>query len=180
MKKLISKISTFALVIVTLIQTSYAQNDSTNSKNEYHIKIIKVEDDKKTELDTIVNNNNPFIWNGDTINPVNGMVFMSSKSDNSEKFHLNFVDNGGQEIFIVTDTEKTDSIRKKIEKYIGKWDRNLANIPVNHRKTDSENSVPYFLRDKKNIINLSDSGIISYKKKDLSDGREKITIIRKK
>ncbi len=184
MKKLISKISTFALVIATMVQGVSAQSDSAGHEDEYHIKIVKVDGNKKTELDTIVSNDSPFVWNGDTINPVNGMVFMSSKNGNSEVFHFNFRDSMGQELFIVSNTKKTDSIRKEIEKSISKWSKgSMVNIPFNHRKLDSGDAVSYFLRkdqDEINIINLSDPGIISYKKKDLSNGREKITIVRKK
>ncbi|HAH23314.1 MAG TPA: hypothetical protein DCL77_06090 [Prolixibacteraceae bacterium] len=38
-------------------------------KKTRHIKMIKMENGKKMELDTVVSNDAVFVWNGDTINP---------------------------------------------------------------------------------------------------------------
>lgn len=38
-------------------------------KNTRHIKMMKIENGKKMELDTVLTGNDVFVWNGDTINP---------------------------------------------------------------------------------------------------------------
>ena len=50
MKKLISKISTFALVIATMVQGVSAQSDSAGHEDEYHIKIVKLTVIKRRNL----------------------------------------------------------------------------------------------------------------------------------
>lgn len=184
MKKIILKISTFVLVLATLVQSVSAQSNSTGQKDEYHIKIVKVDGNNKTELDTVVNNDSPFIWNGDTINPVNGMVFMSSKNSDSKNFNFNFHKGVGQDAFFITNTKELDSILETVENSIFKWNvSSLGNKPSGFKELKTGDTTVYFIskdNNNKNIIDLSDSGIISFKKKDLSDGREKITIVRKK
>ena len=184
MKKIISKISTFALVIATLVQSVSAQSDSTGQKDEYHIKIVKIDGNNKTELDTIVNNDSPFVWNEDTINPVKGMVFMSNKKSDSTNFNFNFHKGVGQDAFFITNTKELDSILETVENSIVKWNvSRMGNKPSGFKELKSGDTTVYFIskdNNNKNTIDLSDSGIISYKKKDLSNGREKITIVRKK
>lgn len=42
----------------------------SQSKKTRHIRLVKMEDGKKMELDTVVPADEVFVWNGDTINPV--------------------------------------------------------------------------------------------------------------
>ena len=44
-------------------------NESQEPKKSRHIKMVKIEDGKKMELDTVLTGNDVFVWNGDTINP---------------------------------------------------------------------------------------------------------------
>lgn len=49
---------------------SFAQDQQEEqSKKTRHIKLTKIEDGKKMELDTILSADAVFVWNGDTINP---------------------------------------------------------------------------------------------------------------
>ena len=192
MKSLILKISIVALVITPFIQDLSAQSNNTNSQNEYRIKIVKVDGNKKTELDTIVTGKNSFVWNGDTINPVNGMIFMSIRDGESEDYNFSFSDGIGQEFFIVTDKEKLDSILEVVKKNIStynnvpedsifNWHRKNNIIkPFDYKQLNSVNAITHLLSDNKNIIDLSDEKIISYRRKEIRDGKEKITIIRMK
>ncbi len=143
MKKLILTITIIALFLTISNKSVFAQQDTTGKK-EYHIKMIKVDDGKKTELDTIVSNNEAFLWKGDTIQPEGEMIFI----------------------------DDSDFLIKKFEYDVGDDDLVFPG-----------KAAAIFFRDDcrgKNIIDLSDPGIISYNKKDLKDGLEKITIVRKK
>ena len=68
--------STFVLFGITglaalgLSSVSFAQNNQeAQSKKTRHIKIMKMEDGKKIELDTALQADDVFVWKGDTINP---------------------------------------------------------------------------------------------------------------
>ena len=43
--------------------------ETKESKNSRHVKMIKVENGKKIVLDTVLTNNDVFVWKGDTLNP---------------------------------------------------------------------------------------------------------------
>lgn len=45
-------------------------DETQEPKKSRHIKMTKIENGKKMELDTVFTNDNVFVWNGDTVNPV--------------------------------------------------------------------------------------------------------------
>lgn len=65
--------NTFALLgmglaAFLLSSPAIAQN-TKETKETRHIKMTKIENGKKMELDTVLTGNDVFIWNGDTIGP---------------------------------------------------------------------------------------------------------------
>lgn len=54
------------LVSFTLVQKG---GDAQEKKKTRHIKMMKMENGKKMELDTVLTGDDVFVWNGDTINP---------------------------------------------------------------------------------------------------------------
>jgi hypothetical protein len=60
--------------MTTVLLSSFAimqkSNEVQEPKKGRHIKMIKMENGKKMELDTVLTGDDVFVWNGDTINPV--------------------------------------------------------------------------------------------------------------
>jgi hypothetical protein len=132
-------------------------------KAKRQIRLEKIENGEKTVLDTVIESNQVFIWNGDTIGSAKELKWIMEEDFNMDSIHKNFEfrffesDNDG---------ENNDGENKFI----------FAPHPPHSPKA------PQVLRLNKkfngNVIDLGDPGIISYKKKKMSGGREKITIIR--
>jgi hypothetical protein len=188
-----------ALLSFTIIQKN---NGDQEPKKVRHIKMTKIENGKKTELDTVLHNDDPFVWNGDTINPEKHSKTMnSSDMDKMQQFNVTVDDEGGNEKVMILKhrggkpgepmiwnmdngddmeivTENIDSLGKKIV-----IRKRINDDDVNHMIfRDCPHSMPFhsMTGHPGKIIDLNDPNVISYKKKDLSGGREKIEIIRKK
>ena len=56
-------------VLLSSFMLIQKDNESQEPKKSRHIKMVKIEDGKKMELDTVLTGNDVFVWNGDTINP---------------------------------------------------------------------------------------------------------------
>lgn len=128
--------------------------DPPTGKDTQQIKVIKIDSEgNKTELDTIIKGDNIFVWNGDTIGN-----------------------------FEMPDLSKLDSLSKNFTFHFSKDDIDFEPPFVMPPYAPKPPKGPHVFHIKKktseNIIDLSDPGIISYKKKSISKGREKITIIR--
>ena len=123
-----------------------------------HLRLVKVEDGKKTELDTIIKGDNIFVWNGDTLGTVKDFQFEMPELPN--------LDSLTEEIIIQLKDKDFDFETPSA------WFRDLPKPP----------KMPHVFHIEKNysgnIIDLSDPEIISYKKKSIRNGREKIVIIR--
>lgn len=68
--------NTFAILgmgLATILLSSAAiaqkTSEAKDPKKIRHIKMMKIENGKKMELDTILNSDDVFVWNGDTLNP---------------------------------------------------------------------------------------------------------------
>ena len=60
-------------------------------KTEKHIKMVKIDDDgKKVELDTIINGNQVFVWNGDTIGGGKQLKWITKDDFEMDSIHQNF------------------------------------------------------------------------------------------
>ena len=134
------------------------QDPPRGEKGKRHIKLIKVEDGKKTELDTLIKGDNIFVWNGDTIGAE------------------------GDFNFVMPEIPELDSLHKSFTFHFNSDDMDFEPpfvLPPNAPRPPKAPSVFHFKSKKdENTIDLSDPGIISYKKKSISKGREKIVIIR--
>lgn len=189
-------------------------------KKSRHIKMIKIENGKKMELDTVFTNDDVFVWNGDTVNPIKHTGKYSSsgpdkmqrvdvkvdRQDGKEKVMI-FKHRGGKsgepmiwnmdsgdDMEIVT--EDVDSVGKRI--VVRKRMNNGIEDHMSFRNGDYDMLVPppppppvppmtpfshmkvMKMQHGGQIIDLNDPNIVSYKKKDVKGGMEKIEIIRKK
>jgi hypothetical protein len=142
------------ILITSAISIRETPQDPPRGKKTKHIKIVKVDDNgEKTKLDTIIESDNVFIWNGDTI---------------GGEHELKWVSEGAVEMDFDVDIEESAD----------------GNVII-MRSAKTGNPFPpemmmMKMHNQGNVIDLSDPGIISYEKKDLKDGKEKITIVRKK
>jgi hypothetical protein len=179
-------------------------DDQQKPKTERHVRIVKMKDGKKMELDTVFTGNDVFIWNGDTINPPRhfrgGMrepgrfrgprpggdmdIFITRKHKGAPGTPETWMISPRHEMDIFKGGN--DSLDRKI--IIRKFERRGApghaeiwrgagRIP-NPPAPPAIGSMQH--QTSGNVIDLNDPGIISFKKKGMSGGREKIEIIRKK
>ena len=221
MKNKLLSFGTIGLTGVLLSSFMFVQKGDENQepKKSRHIKVTKIENGKKMELDTVLTGNDVFVWNGDTINPVkhfgksgrqgfdkmhrvdvefdrqNGkeMIFKHRSNKPGEPMIYNMDSDDDMEII----TEDVDSLGKHI--VVRKRVKDGAEDPMSFRNGDFDMlappappvppmpPVPPFshLRMMKmqhggQVIDLNDPNIVSYKKKDVKGGMEKIEIIRKK
>jgi len=174
MKRILT-ITMFAGCVGLLISgTTIAQTkvQPQAQKTEKHIKMIKVDDNgKKTELDTVITGNKPFVWNGDTIGGGKELKWISKDNFVMDSIHKNFDMNF--EYNIDDDGEGNVIIMKS-----GKGRDNHMMMRPGMPMPPNTPRVMMF-KSNKNVIDLSDPGIISYDKKLRKDGTEKITIVRK-
>ncbi len=202
MKNLLSVLSmlTIGFFLLTSLSLREQPQDPPRGKKK-RIKIVKVQDGKKTVIDTMVADENVFYFKNDSLKDLKwisksfgdfknldslkditfdfdidvdedkkGHKVIMMKSGNMVK-EFKFGDNEGKGVFIFSD----DGC-KKVHGNAAIWmhsdDGHGVDVAVPHVKVVKKKSGG-------NVIDLSDPGIISYKKKKLSDGREKIEIIRK-
>jgi hypothetical protein len=186
-------------------------NDNAQSpKKGRHVRLVKIENGKKMQIDTVFTNDDVFVWNGDTINPVKHFkpgenadfkVIKDGMKNGREKMMI-FVDRDREkenpdmmgispedEMDIMVDDN--DTVGKKIIV------RKMKGGPKDHMIFFNEMGpkhfppvppvppifpTPHIMKFKHagRVIDLNDPGVVSYKKKDLKGGLEKIEIIRKK
>lgn len=162
MKRILSVTGIIALAFFMLSSFSLRENPQDpprGKKGKKQIKMVKVDEDgNKTELDTIIEGENVFVWKGDTIGGGKELKWISKEDFNMEDFDMDF-----------------------------DFDIDLEECEEGHRmimRAPHAAHAPKVIMMKKgkqgNVIDLSDPGIISYDKKDLKGGKEKITIIRNK
>jgi len=126
-------------------------------KAKRHIRLEKIENGEKTVLDTVIEGNRIFVWNGDTIGSASKFKWQGIENFDMDSIHKNF-----EFRFLESDGPGDNRFMFAHPPHSAKAPR-VARLQRNLRG---------------NVIDLSDPGIISYKKKKMSGGREKITIIR--
>lgn len=165
--------------------------------------MVKIGDDgKKMEIDTVIAADQVFVWNGDTIEGGKGLKWVS---DEDFEFDMDIdvdveTDENGN-VFIVKGkdaskpmiyefkTDDGDSAKHIVMKVIS--EDVSSDIMKWHSKNGNEmffgapgSASPKVIRINKqksgNVIDLSDPGIISYDRKELRNGKEKIVIVREK
>ena len=92
--------------MTTVLLSSFAimqkSNEVQEPKKGRHIKMIKMENGKKMELDTVLTGDDVFVWNGDTINPVKHIrKFSSTDFDNMHQFDSRAGRKGGNENVLI-------------------------------------------------------------------------------
>ena len=216
MKNTLLTIGLAGMTAVLLSSFVFTQksDDTQAPQKSRHVRLVKIKDGKKTELDTVFTNNDVFVWSGDTINPArrfnkfedgdfdfvrkwgekdegeNVMYFKPRKGMKGNPQEWQFTP--GKNMKIVT--EDNDSTGKKIVIRKMMDDGNVDHM-IYGDGPDMEDFPPmppvppmppmphvkmFGIQHSSKIIDLNDPNVISYKKKEISGGREKIEIIRKK
>ena len=178
MKRIFSHSLLSVIVIFLLSSFSIRENPHDpprGKKTERHIKMVKIDDNgNKTELDTVIHDEKVFVWQGDTIGK--DLKWLSKDSFDMGDMHKNFdmkfkykiEDNGQGNVFFVKPDKAGDHFI-------------MPPMPPDVPFPPHAPHVMMFRNNKsKNVIDLSDPGIISYDKKLMKNGNEKITIVRKK
>jgi hypothetical protein len=215
MKRILSLLTLVVASFVLLSSFSLRENPQDpprGKKKNKHIKLVKVDaDGKKTELDTVIENDNVFVWNGDTIgslgnfewtmNRMGGIDSLLEDFDFDFDVQVDIDDDGEKKVFVMKSGNKNqpfvfnfngiDSVMEIKARVLKDVEDNLKDVMIWH--DDEEHSfvmpdlphppsAPHIMHIKKNknVIDLSNPGIISFKKKEKRNGREKITIIREK
>ncbi len=193
----------FASLLLSSFVLSGNDDNVQKPKKSRHVKMVKIVDGKKAEIDTVFTTDDVFVWKGDTINPMKhreefmihrfgkgdgGPDIMMFKHRRGEKDALSSFDMDPEDDMDFF-ADENDSIGKEIiVRKMGKGRPVDHIIFMNGHGPDHvppmppAPPVPHIMRFKQSgrIIDLNDPNVISYKKKDLSGGREKIEIIRKK
>ncbi|WP_319479687.1 hypothetical protein [uncultured Draconibacterium sp.] len=206
MKQVLSLTGILALAL--FFSSAISINDAPQyppktKKDKKHIKMVKIGDDgKKMEIDTVIEADQVFVWNGDTIGGGKKLKWISEEDfDLDMDFDVNVETDENGNVFILKGkgasepmvyefkTDDGDSAKHIMMKVIS--DDVSSDIMKWHSKNGNEmffgapgSATPKVIRINKqksgNVIDLSDPGIISYDRKELKNGKEKIVIVREK
>jgi len=190
MKRILSITGILALAILFTSAISIRetpQDPPRGKKAKKHIKMVKVSDDgKKVEIDTIIEGDNVFVFDGDTISGAKELKWISEGDfDMDMDFDFDFEKDGNGNVIIMKSGKGGKEMIREFQ-----IDGDCEDIDIRKWHSKSGNDIffgaphaPKVIRIEKhggNVIDLSDPGIISFDKKDLKDGKEKIVIIRQK
>jgi len=166
MKHALALFGTTGLAVMLFTTSVYSQTsgDPKETPKPRHIKLLKIENGKKMELDTMVTGKDVFIWNGDTIGGeelgkhINPSGF--DKMEHKKMVIRKMIKDGDEEqmIYLNCPDMKNFPPMPPMPPHMKMWKGQHAG----------------------RVIDLNDPNIISYKKKDMKGGREKIEIIRNK
>ncbi len=196
----ITGILAFAVLFTSAISIGEMPQDPPRGKEgKKHIKMVKVDDNgKKMEIDTVLAVDEVFIWNGDTIGDGKELKWigkgdfdldMDLDLDVDEDGNMFVFKGKGKPMVYKIKTNEGDSVKQIHMKVIA--DGNSEDLLEWHSDGGEDMifaaphgvKAPRVIRIDKNngnVIDLSDPGIISFEKKDLKDGKEKIVIVREK
>nr|WP_320020775.1 hypothetical protein [uncultured Draconibacterium sp.] len=193
-----------ALFLSSAISINEApQYPPKTKKDKKHIKIVKVEDDgAKMKIDTVIEANQVFVWNGDTIDNGKELKWISKEDfDFDIDFDVNLESDENGNVFILKGDGASKPVTYSFKTDDGDSTRHImmevtsddltSDIMQWHSKNgskmffDAPRSVGpkvFHINKQKsgNVIDLSDPGIISFEKKELKNGKEKIVIVREK
>ncbi|MCE4566106.1 hypothetical protein INQ51_17435 [Maribellus sp. CM-23] len=203
MKNILSASGILALAALLTSAISIGEMPQDPPRGKKHIQLTKIDDKgNKTQLDTVLKAGEVFVWNGDTIGEGKEMQWIAKEGkfvfDSDMDFDFDFDTDSIHKLFIskagdlslpkmFSFTCNDDSARqykvkmiasgddKELMEWTSKGGNNLMGAPFAGPKMMMMRSSA-----NGNVIDLSDPGIISFEKKELKDGREKITIIREK
>lgn len=188
------------LSIFVLSGFSLREKPEDPPPGEKKLKMVKIEDGKKTVIDTVITgNDDAFSWFAahDFTSEIDSVLnkklqkleVVMDDLDGEEKIEVfKFDDDFDMDFDITTETiADGDSVVKVVvlkhsdhvgkEKIVHLKHPHIVRVP-HPPKPPKVRILKHHMNDR--LINLNDPDIISYKKKDLSGDREKIEIIRKK
>lgn len=178
---------------------SGAQSEKKQEKQR-HIKVVKVVDGKKSELDTVVAHSDVFVWKGDSIGGKFGMPFGPFHAQrNGRQGRFNGGGPGGPMMrpmgpggFWAQRHDSADSLGMPKDTLVHRLfirrqmrGRMPEHVFLNNQRPgmlqiEFQRRGSFQERDLQNSIDLGDPNIISYSKKNLKGNKEKIEIIRQK
>ena len=190
--------ATGLLIIGFLVLTSFSLRELPQDPprgHKKHIKMVKIEDGKKTVMDTVLSDESVFVLKSDSTKGFEWIGERVGVLDSLKEFKFDFdidtdVDGGKHKVIMyMTDNGKNKMVKEfKFSdddahgNVFFSGDGCLEELYGDHMVWTAKKGSPHVNIIKKkvkgNVIELSDPGIISYKKKKLSGGREKIEIIR--
>jgi hypothetical protein len=196
------------LLIFTMVSglPMYGQKTSPEKKKITHVKVVTIKDGKETVIDTSFTGENmkvfshtgdkSFSWvtSGDSLKVdtlTEDFEYITGAGKGKKMVIMRHGKDEGP--MVIREMETEGDSGKKIVVHVEKISPEDGDILINHRSFGRQGRLspaPLFppaslttgqafrFQNNTNVINLADPGIISYKKKKLSGGREKITIIR--
>jgi hypothetical protein len=183
-----------------------AQEKKDDLKKEKHIRIVTIKDGVKEVTDTVIVGDNQglgftgkdkkFRWVAEECDSLSGFQEFDVNDEELEKIIMMKKRHAGDPV-IIRRFESVGDSGKKVTVLIKKSDTGEGDEDVVYLSGDGKkvhrfitaplrHNVPgippvpplRFSMKQRNVIDLSDPGIISYKKKKMSGGKEKITVIR--
>ena len=190
MKQILSVAAIIGLTILLASATTFMDAPQDPPKKaKKQISMVRVENGKETKIDTLIAADQVFVWNGDTIGGAKELKWVSKDGefnfDSTMTFDIDVKDMGNRQVFVVKSGDKSAPV---VFKFKGEGDED---VNVTRWSSKDGNDVFFgpggghrtmFVPEAKkgNVIDLSDPGIISFEKKELKDGKEKIVIVREK
>jgi hypothetical protein len=194
-------------IVVFLVGSSFSlrenpQDPPRGKKSEKHIRMVKIDEKgNKVELDTILRGDQVFVWQGDTIGgemewdrmEKDGFAFDSLQKDidfdlNDEENFISIRTGNQNGPMIYKFRSDGDSLETFDIRMLKDGPQGEHNMEMWHGKSGEKRMVApgppappvvrFLGRQSENVIDLGDDDVISYKRKKLSGGREKITVIR--
>ncbi|MCK3682524.1 hypothetical protein [Maribellus sp. YY47] len=158
MKSILASTGILALAALLTSAISIGEMPQDPPRGKKHIQLMTIDDQgNKTEVDTVLMTGQVFVWNGDTISDGKEMKWISKEG--------NFTFDSDMDFDFDFDADSLHQV------FVNQFGKNMPMAPKMIMMRDHQ---------KGNVIDLSDPGIISFEKKELKDGKEKITIIREK
>lgn len=188
---------TTGLLLAVLFPSSFSfreapQDPPRGKKVEKHITIKKVDEDgNQITLDTIIEVDNVFVWQGDTISGGHEMKWVSKEDfdfdgDFDMDFDIDVEETADGRAIIMKSDKDGKKMVKEIKIDMEDMEKDMEMMMLHMPEISGMPHLPHapkamFIQKQstKNVIDLSDPGIISYNKKKMKNGTEKITIVRK-
>ncbi|WP_423130069.1 hypothetical protein [Gaoshiqia sp. Z1-71] len=177
-----------SLLLISGISMGQSTDEAKKDEKVKRLKMVKIVDGEKTVLDTLIYGNTGFKWDFD------GNFPFEADSALKGRFHRFEMDGPGRHrkmLFMSPDEREfvmrgfavsdKDSLCQliRMRRHDGPDGMDVMKFRGEGPRPPAPPHVVHF-RAKGNVIDLDEPGMISYRKKDLSGGREKIEIIRKK
>lgn len=184
----ISLLLVSSLLLISGISTGQSADEAKKEEKVKRLKMVKIVDGEKTVMDTVIYGDSDFKWHFEGNFPFEADSMMKRRIQRFEpdgqgkhRKMLFMSPDEGEFVMRGFAVSGKDSLCQLI-----RMRRHDGPDGMDVMKFRGEGPVPpapphiFRFRAKGNVIDLDDPGIISYRKKGLSGGREKIEIIRQK